>query len=441
MPDEEQAAWIELGRQLAASRQAAGLSQHGLAGLAEYSRSTIANAETGRQRVPRRFWQRCDDALGTGTALARGYDDITALTRRRRPRDAAASQQTRLAAHESQVGVPSDPAAQAEDGQPDNNSLEAVRLRLSAALEEGAPSEENLEAWEQAALAHGAATRYKLTQDVLVALGADLAELDTTLRRCRAARSSRRLARVAAQMSGLACLSAVRLDERKEFRGWAHTARIAAHEAGDAATMSWVLAQEAYGHFYAGHLTDAVSVARQAQEVMRQAPCVGGVTAAALEARAHAARGDSSETHCALARTETILSKLTPQQMTRSAFGYTEAQFRFHESSAYTRLGQVRAAIAAQDRALALCQPDDYTDWALIRLDRATCLARQGDPLAAARYAVDTLQRLGTGQRHGIITSRATELADAIPAICQSAPATRELRELLHASTPTTETR
>lgn len=433
MPDADEAAWIDLGRQLAASRQAAGISQHGLAGLAQYSRSTIANAETGRQRVPRRFWQSCDQALRTGTALARGYDEVIAVTRRRHVRDAAAAQQSRIAGHQDHAGSLTPPPTPPAGGGPVHD-LEAVRLRLTAALEDGAASQANLEAWEEASLAHGVATRYELPKDVLTVLGADLAELERTLRRCRAARLLRLLTRVAAQMSGLACLSVVRLAEREQFCQWAQTARTAAAEAGDAATLSWVLAQEAYGYFYAGRLTEAISVARHAQEIMPRAPGVGAATGAALEARAHAARGDLRATRQALARTETILNVLTPQQMTASAFGYTEAQFRFHESSAYTRLGEIRAAVAAQERAFTLCQSDDYTDWALTRLDRATCLARQGDPLSAVEYATDTLQQLGAGQRQGLITLRACELADALPAICRSAPATRELKELLHAN-------
>lgn len=56
------AAWQALGRQLAASRRAAGLSQEQLAGLAAYSRSTVANVETGRQHVGREFWVQCDRA-------------------------------------------------------------------------------------------------------------------------------------------------------------------------------------------------------------------------------------------------------------------------------------------------------------------------------------------------------------------------------------------
>lgn len=42
-----------LGARLATYRRAAGLTQTGLASLVAFSRSTIANVETGRQHVPR----------------------------------------------------------------------------------------------------------------------------------------------------------------------------------------------------------------------------------------------------------------------------------------------------------------------------------------------------------------------------------------------------
>ena len=85
-----------LGRQLAASRRAAGLSQEQLAPLSGYSRSTVANAETGRQRAPREFWKQCDLALETGTALARGLDEVEALERRGHLQAAAVAQQARV---------------------------------------------------------------------------------------------------------------------------------------------------------------------------------------------------------------------------------------------------------------------------------------------------------------------------------------------------------
>jgi DNA-binding XRE family transcriptional regulator len=45
----------ELGAELAAYRRAAGCTQARLAQLTRYSRSTIANVETGHQHVPRNF--------------------------------------------------------------------------------------------------------------------------------------------------------------------------------------------------------------------------------------------------------------------------------------------------------------------------------------------------------------------------------------------------
>jgi len=66
----------ELGRQLAALRREAGLTQHGLATLAGFSRSTVSMAEIGRQSQAREFWEACDQALDTGGMLTAGADQI-----------------------------------------------------------------------------------------------------------------------------------------------------------------------------------------------------------------------------------------------------------------------------------------------------------------------------------------------------------------------------
>jgi len=70
-----------LGRQLAALRDAAGLTQHDLAPLVGYGRSTVGTVEIGKQRVPRRFWIRCDEIFATGGVLTEGYDRIEAVER------------------------------------------------------------------------------------------------------------------------------------------------------------------------------------------------------------------------------------------------------------------------------------------------------------------------------------------------------------------------
>jgi hypothetical protein len=71
-----------------------GRSQHALAPLTHYARSTIANVEVGRQHVPRAFWQLCDDVLGADGTLIRGYDELQALIRRHHEQIARALRET-----------------------------------------------------------------------------------------------------------------------------------------------------------------------------------------------------------------------------------------------------------------------------------------------------------------------------------------------------------
>lgn len=75
------AAWRDLGRQLAAQRQGAGLSQKRFAVETRYSRSSIANIEVGLQHVDRSFWEKADEILGAGGELVQGYDRAEALQR------------------------------------------------------------------------------------------------------------------------------------------------------------------------------------------------------------------------------------------------------------------------------------------------------------------------------------------------------------------------
>src|ERR1019366_1490751 len=73
-----------LGTQLAACRRAAGLSQAQLAEKIGFSRSTIANVETGRQHVQRKFWESADTAVSAGGTLVAAHDAVEAAARRGR---------------------------------------------------------------------------------------------------------------------------------------------------------------------------------------------------------------------------------------------------------------------------------------------------------------------------------------------------------------------
>lgn len=325
------------------------------------------------------------------------------------------------------------PAQPERDEQPDLGH-DVLRRELDEALAAGAMSEATLDDWELTVLRHGAAARDRPAGSLIHDLAADLEDLRTAVDRRRSASALRRLTRVTAHMAGLMCLTLIKLDDRTAFRRWARTGRIAAAEAGDPVTRSWVLAQESYGHFYAGDFQEAINVAQGAQEADQR--CVGAVLAAALEARARAALGPAQDaaTRAALTRAEELLADLPSAEVNTSAFGYTEAQLRFHAGNAFTHLGDTEAAWAQQHRALQLCPQGDYMDRALTRLDRTLCLVRDGDVVGALEYATETVAPLTEQQRQGIIALRSRDVLGALSRRQAALPAARELREFFTSS-------
>jgi len=320
---------------------------------------------------------------------------------------------------------------------PDLQQIELLRQEMGDVFQ-GAISEASLEEWERIAIRYARATRDRAAGILLGDISQDLTDLCRLIRNQRTESVARRLTRVSAQMSGLMCLVFCLLDDRQSFRKWARTASLAGNEAGDPETLSWVLAQEAYGHYYSGDVTEALDVARHAYEVVH-VPCTGAALSSALEARAYAVTGRAAETRDALARAEAVLSQLDGDSLVPSAFGYNEASFRFHEGNAYTHLRDVKSAMRAQDRALELCAPDNYADWAMTRLDRAQCLIYAGDITSGLEYASETITTITPAQRRGIITLRGRDIVETLPEAEKRLPAARSFQELLVASAQDTE--
>jgi len=329
------------------------------------------------------------------------------------------------------VGSDAGGADLAVDGPVDPQQVEQLRRGLHEVFAEGATPGATLDDFELIVVRHGVAAKDRPAVLLFGDLAADIAELKRTMVRCRSLSGLRRLTRVAAHLSGLMCLTLIKLDERQAFRKWSRTAWLAANEADDAVTYSWVLAQESYGHFYSGDLAEAVSVAQHAQAVVPAARCVGAVLAAALEARAQASLGRGEETRSALRQAETILAVLDKGVETPSAFAYDEAQLRFHESNALTHLGDTTAAWAVQDRALELVASGDFMDRAFTQLDRAMCLAIDGDASGAATYTLDTVLGLSEPERHGIINGWARQIIAALPVHQRALPSVRDLHDLV----------
>lgn len=107
------------------------------------------------------------------------------------------------------------------------------------------------------------------------------------------------------------------------------------------------------------------------------------------------------------------------------------ASFRFHEGNAYTHLRDVKSAFKAQERALELCEPDNYTDWAMKRLDRAQCLIYAGEITEGLNYAFETIASLAGPKRQGIISLRAQTVARTVLEEARNLAAARNLGDLL----------
>lgn len=318
-------------------------------------------------------------------------------------------------------------AAAASEPPPDS---ERVRRALEDALADGMMSPGLLADWDASVARYGYRTRDTAAPLLLADLTADLADLRLAITRHRSASALPRLALVGARMSGLVCLTLIKAGDRQAWRRWGRTARHAATEAGEPAALSWAIAQESYGWYYAGDMAEAVATATAAREAGRHSG-VGPALAAALEMRAHAATGNRDAARSAHDAAETALAGLSGDELAVSAFGYTAAQLAFHAGSAWTTLRDAAAGLAATGRALELCAPGDYADWALARLDRAACMAIAGDAAAALGYAAQTLQALDSPRRQGIISDRGRELLALLPAPARSLPAARDVRGLL----------
>jgi predicted kinase/DNA-binding XRE family transcriptional regulator len=89
-----------LGQQLAATRSAAGLTQHALARRIGWTRSSVANAECG-QGASRAFWEQCDQSLSAGGAIIAACRQVEELQRAGHLRERLREQATR-ASHVAQ---------------------------------------------------------------------------------------------------------------------------------------------------------------------------------------------------------------------------------------------------------------------------------------------------------------------------------------------------
>jgi transcriptional regulator with XRE-family HTH domain len=357
-----------LGAELAAYRRAAGHNQAALASAVVYSRSTIANVETGRQHVPRDFWERADAACHAGGALTEASGKVEAMTRRERE-DAA--RQARLAA----------PGLSRGSHPSDGEALEPISGKVVPTPGDGegwsdviaaAASEARGHAEQAAVTGIGPGTVEHLTADVarlsrayvsapplplFVAMHRELDRVEAALDQKVYPAQARDLNFLAGALCGLmanACLDLGREQAADDLAraAWTH-GRIIDH----APLMGWARGTQALAAIWDQRFADAVRHAENG--LLYVSAGVGAARVHAIHARALAACGDAGAAGAAMTAAEKARADADADQdelhdAVGGEFAFDAAKLRYYEALALLDSGDPAGAEQAAAEAIAL---------------------------------------------------------------------------------------
>ncbi|WP_194823106.1 helix-turn-helix transcriptional regulator [Micromonospora sp. S-DT3-3-22] len=370
--DELTAARRALGRHLAHLRKDAGHTQHGLARLVQYGRSSVANTETGRQHPERPFWTRCDQVLRTGGVLTAEYDRIVDLHHRRhRPAD------------------PSGSTSAAAWWEPED-AITARRSALTTATDDDIRLTHLEDEVRQAI-----ADNERCPPATLVARLRPLRVCVDQLMDARQHPPQRaRLHTAAAHLSGLLAALALDLRAFRVAHAYAAEAFDLAHAAEQPDTQAWARATQSLISFYTGHHRDALAYAEDGLRHAGTGPHRIRLTVNG-QARALAHLGDRAGVDQAVGQAFDLLAQHPSDGKVSTSLTlgpYCPTRAAANAATAYLALGQttdvaghLTTAIAAFDTAQ-LRGPQ-----ALSRLDLATAHLYAGDPDQAAELALQAL--------------------------------------------------
>jgi tetratricopeptide (TPR) repeat protein len=331
-------------------------------------------------------------------------------------------------------------------------AVERIRRRLDEALLGATVSVAMLDHWEGMSGEYG---RQYMTVPPMRLLCDVLLDLGDVRRMCEQRQPLEfveRLCRLAARLAGLAGMTMIDAGDHRLARSFFSTARTAADETGDRHLRAWVAVRESLVPLYYGDQAQAAAAARAAADLAGHQPCVAGVMAPVVEARALARlararsggnmRGDTPgrggaggtevrRASAALDRAHEALDQLPEEERRDTVYGYTERQLLFHQGDALVTLGDNRGADDAFGQALRLYSPAEFLDRALVTLGQARCRLQAGEPEEALRVSQDTLLGLPSQHRPGIVLRSARSLGEAVVAKHGDFPAVRDYREAL----------
>jgi DNA-binding XRE family transcriptional regulator len=436
-----QGARAALGAELAAYRRAAGYTQAQLAQRTGYSRSTIANVETGHQRVPRTFWERADAALRTGGTLATGHDDLQAAARRELRATAhqvSTARQERTVQHRLDA-FPHDPA----QGLAAGSSAPARSAQGSWAYsgnEHSATPDGEAPPWladANGTIARQTGPRQATPGDVLRlrsmrthlkaidnAHGGGAAlpmatwylrhEINPLLYAHDADPTSRALIEVVAEVQHDVGWMAYDAGNQDLATGYFTGALRLARQAGNRLLGGRILAAMSHQAIYLGSKRQAIDFAQAARNLTRQIATPRMIAMeATMEACAHAAAEDAKQCHRALGDAADAMVLLNLGEGDPDWLDFDEGGYWGHAARAYRDLGELRNAEECAEKSVGLCLPEHSRTRAQRNTIQATAHLRMGEvdaAAAAAERVVREAWNLHSGHVFG-------EVADLVVAI------------------------
>lgn len=385
-----------LGALLAALRAAAGLTQNTLAALSFYSRSSIANIETGRQSAPRSFWMLCDEILNTGGILTAEHDRICAA-RREHQRQALANRDgvgvnvlagKVLAVDELRVNrwlgehpdghdVRQLAAATAGDAGEDVVDVLARVHKLSRAVDPMIV--EQLRSGLLYTLANYDVADHRR---LVASLIKQRAWLETLIEECSHPEQRQRLFEIATLVSGLLGYLAVGRAAFRLARAYSLEGFHLADYAQDSNLRAWARGIQSFCEYYAGDYQAALHLAMDGIACGGSGPQTVRLTINGV-ARAAGKLGNAEGVRRAVAKACDLLEQHQAPSGVPSSIGlgcYSPAQVASNAATAFVSLGMPREVQHYVDLAMPdISRSDSPWSRSLVMLDLASSLIRSDD--------------------------------------------------------------
>lgn len=401
-----------LGAELAAYRRAAGHNQAELASLVGYSRSTIANVETGRQSVPREFWESADSACRAGGVLVQANDRLELAVRRER--EAAAREMQPLLLSTARIGLSTD------------TGLEVLSSGEGADMIAAVASEARGYAGRAAVSEVGPGTVEQLTAEIVrlsrayviapplplfTAMHSVLVRVETALDQRAYPAQARDLNFLAGVVCGLmanACLDLGREEAADDLAraAWTH-GRIVDH----GPLMGWARGTQALAAIWDERYAEAAQHAENGLHHVQDG--TGAVRLHAISARALAAIGDRASARAAVKATEKARANAEGDELhdgIAGEFSFDDAKLRYYEALALLDSEEPAQATQAAAAAITLYQAlparvRSYGCQALARVQLAKAHLMASDVQAAAEVLsvvldLDPRRRISSLNQH-----------------------------------------